>query len=147
MYKINRKNLKILRDYIANKVSDKQFNMEKFRMHHRNIDITDGSKEKYFNTCGTVGCALGWLPHALEDANVEWEMMGFCGLGLEYLVVSDRIWDYLFHSGWSYTEYSKRKDFIERADIILGMTDEEIEKIEEEEVHPKHIEVLESGYV
>ena len=146
MYQINRKNLTILRDYVKNNVSDKQFNMKQFRIKQGSgaTGFWDYSSNKeYFNTCGTIGCALGWLPHALEDANVEWNISEFYSLSYEYLNIDGRIWDYLFHYSWSQTEYSSREDFIERANIILGMTDAEIIKIKEEKLHPKHIAELE----
>ena len=59
--KINRKNLKILRDYVKKNVTQEMFSMANFRNRADSAELL--GKENYFTDCGTTGCLLGWLPH------------------------------------------------------------------------------------
>lgn len=59
---INVKNLKKLRKYLAENITQKKFDMLDYRGRHNHSIIS-------FRNCGSVGCMVGWLPFALRENN------------------------------------------------------------------------------
>ena len=71
-------NLMALKNYIRGNVSPDHFDMADFRASSPAVAV----KFKSLHDCGTVGCALGWLPFALNMTDKELEPF------LEYLQIS-----------------------------------------------------------
>lgn len=131
-------NLIKLAEYILNNVSDKQFNMEHFR------SDTYGEYADFisFGNCGTVGCALGWAPFALTEAepstrvNLRKEFLGMfsdvwvsgnrsadydkMALELFGIPYNSLAWGYLFSAEWAHRVHDgSREGFAERVAIYL----------------------------
>ena len=127
-------NLVTLRNYINDKVAPEHFDMKYFR-----ADSNFKARFfKSFNDCGTVGCALGWLPFALNEKYGDsfktevytWGPSFFWKLSDKYLGISvdSGLFDHLFGSDFTYCEYSykrlsgkdQKQAFIERVDKFIA---------------------------
>ena len=114
------KNLKKLKKFILEEITDKQFNMEEYR------NVWVPSYHANFNDCGTVGCALGWTPFAFPSLNKPFDfdrnsllLFGF------YWGSND--WDFLFSSDHSET-MPTRQDFALRCDMMIDIWKHEIKE-------------------
>lgn len=149
----HRDNLIKLAEYILNDVSDKHFNMENYRSsvrtftNHRGNQATILDAETFysFGNCGTVGCALGWAPFALTEAEPSKRAalrkeffdtfifiggkyggsgyVNFNNLSLEMfgIPVNSLAWEYLFSADWARCEIGgTREAFVERAAVYLS---------------------------
>lgn len=116
-------NLTALGHFIG-KLDDKYFDMQSWRAYKDEKRVRE---TRFFslNECGTVGCALGWLPQALEIPEEELKeffdfdilfsksALSFSSLSAHYLGISvhSTIGDYLFSS-----DYAKGPNFYKSAE-------------------------------
>ena len=136
----HRDNLIKLADYILNNVSDKHFNMESYRSDANGVITAFIS----FGNCGTIGCALGWAPFALTEAEsgvravLRKEFsdtyittrtisgsryLDFVKVSLELfgIPVNSLAWEYLFSDDWANCEVGgTRQAFVERVAVYLA---------------------------
>ena len=118
---INIKNLKLLRDYIRDKVTDEQFDMKVYRANRVGLYMDYYSKYD----CGTVGCALGWAPFVKGLEPIEKDFREGGGKELDYDKYSLRLfpplfdWSFLFSSRWVYHD-NTREGFVKRVNHLLN---------------------------
>jgi len=96
MEKRHLKNLEKLADFLENEITDKQFDISEYRR-------GDGyACDLLTHDCGTIGCAIGWIPEALGESIVGFTHYRFLA---KYAVGCDdadcNIGTYMFDSGWS----------------------------------------------
>lgn len=144
-------NLIKLADYILNNVTDKHFNMENYRSSVRKITNSRGEQVPTlelvsfysFGNCGTTGCALGWAPFALTEAEPDVRAVlrkeffdtfiggkyggsgcvNFKILSLELFGIpwGSLAWEYLFEAEWAdYGNEGTREAFVERVAVYLS---------------------------
>lgn len=85
-------NLEKLADFLENEITDKQFDIKDYR---QGYDILT-------HDCGTIGCAIGWIPEALGESIVGFTH--YRSLAKYTIGCSDadfNIGTYMFNSGWS----------------------------------------------
>lgn len=148
----HRDNLIKLADYILNKVTDKHFNMENYRSSVGKITNSRGEQVPTldvvtfysFGNCGTIGCALGWAPFALTEAEPGVRAVlrkefsdtyinarttsgnryiDYAKVSLELfgIPVNSLAWEYLFLDEWANCEVGgTRQAFVERVTVYLS---------------------------
>ena len=114
--------LKKLRDWHKDVCTDEQFDMECFRYAWEITRTFNGSLEEYFNSCGTIGCALGNIYHAIPGLWMDksGEVCIFDSSELLGIPEESDLWFYLFGGSWSEVEgCSSRKAAVERMTFII----------------------------
>ena len=128
---MNLENLKKLRDFIATKITDEQFDMT----HYRAKIGEQGSLTKkgchlhevIDPPCGTVGCMLGWAPAMGGDFRpIETEFTGprstlaffiYCRRVFGFSP-EQKVWRFLFGGNWAEID-NTREGAVSRIDYIL----------------------------
>lgn len=127
--KINIENLTKLADFLENEVKDEQFDIYAYRKKF-------GDDYPFFSKsdCGTVGCALGWLPFISSDKDVH--ICSFSG-EVDFGELSKRVLglyefgpfgQYMFSSKWvNYEQERTREATIRRIrNVISGLPKTEL---------------------
>lgn len=90
-------NLEKLADFLENEITNKQFDISEYRQN--NEQCMYGTHKHY---CGTIGCAIGWIPEALDIKVVG--NTTYKNLANTYVGCDDddfNIGTYMFDSDWS----------------------------------------------
>lgn len=120
---INLEMLKKGRDYLANHVTDEQFDMDHYMQSNNGSDINVSS-----HNCGAIGCALGWItqePSIKEQViNKGFERYTEVSFHLLGIKVLSKEWDFIFSSNYSEEDSDNtREGAIGRLDVILKYPD------------------------
>ena len=99
-----RANMRTLAAYLSEHVTDAQFDMKEFRRSASGAICPYVSRSR----CGSIGCALGWAPFALDiDDDIEIFAYVIGGplywyrLSRKYFVPKQhRAWDFCFAQDW-----------------------------------------------
>ena len=126
---INIENLTKLADFLENEVKDEQFDIYAYRKKF-------GDDYPFFSKsdCGSVGCALGWLPFVcntedLQACNrigeVDFGELSKRVLGLEEFSLFGQ---YMFSSRWADNEHEKTREATIRRirNVISGLPETEL---------------------
>jgi hypothetical protein len=139
MKKINFENLEKLANFLETSITDREFSIDVYRCTRRPDNELCPARFISLNDCGTVGCAVGWLPHALSlnEDDLEPVMSKRFSLGArvdyyelanKYLGCNDldsTIGSYMFSSEWSRSSNQKtRNDTVARIREVIGFKDD-----------------------
>ena len=128
---MNIENLIKLRDYVYNNVTSEMFDMYLYRYELGEPLHTTQTKEEYFKNCGTVGCLLGYIIHAIPEIDLS-EGLTWHELSKKYLGVNPNktVWCFLFSSDWSnYSQYNTPEAAVERINLLLEHGEEKVNKL------------------
>ena len=127
--KINIENLTKLADFLESEVKDEQFDIYAYRKKF-------GEDYPFFSKsdCGSVGCALGWLPFisSAEDVQVcsrsgevDFGVLSKRVLGVEEFSLFGQ---YMFSSRWADNDHEKTREATIRRirNVISGLPETEL---------------------
>lgn len=100
-----------LADFLETKITNKQFNMERYRsvVDESYLDKLKACEFVSKNDCGTIGCALGWAPMVTPAQKSDFHksmgtyQLNFSTFSRRALGLQDhqQEWKYLFDGDWA----------------------------------------------
>lgn len=132
---LNSDNLKILANYLNDNVIDDQFDMACYRKNEKGVSVAFCSLEN----CGTVGCAMGWAPYALnlsKDDIAHIRKRAISEFNFWIILANtyfshghpdfdeSGIWNFLFCTDWEFYDNS-RHGAVERLNFIADLVEKE----------------------